>query len=227
MFAPDHPLVLDGSHDIYGYTPKERRAQAKARRGWPTIDINSPVDLYDQIVAQKQKGPQMFRPQQPLYLRDIRPGVETVDGETRKTLTLDFLVQPFTRENADDLGIGADLFENSSGEPNDLIIDCKLKINVPAQRMAVRTAPDSPGAHVFDDVEVDNTIKVRADKEGPILAARIKVTLRYPSGDELLFIMSAYTEQLFVTFEQQQTVLPLAGADEKPRKAKKGEEATA
>lgn len=208
IFAPDHPKVLDGTYDVWGYTPKERRAQARRRKQQPT------------------KGPHMFRPQQPLYLRDIRPGVETVDDETRKTLTLDFMAQPFTREMADDLGLGTDLFENSSGEPNDLIIDCKMKIAVAPQRMAVRTAPDAPGAHVFDDVEVDNTIKVRADKEGPILSARLKVKMRYPAPDELLFIFSAYTEQLFVTFEQQQTVLPLENADEKPRRAKKADEAT-
>lgn len=210
IFPANHPRVLDGTYDREGFTPKERRAQAKRRK----------------LETQPPKGPQMFKPNQPLYLRDIRPGVETVDNEARKTITLDFLAQPFTRGMADDLGVGADLFENASGNPNDLIVDCKLRIAVPTQRMSIRTAPYAPATHIFDDVEVANTIKVRADKEGPILAARLKVTLRYPSPDELLFIMSAYTEQLFLTFEQQQTVLPLAGADDKPRKVK-ADEATA
>ncbi len=29
IFPADHPLVLDGSHDTEGYTPKERRAQQR------------------------------------------------------------------------------------------------------------------------------------------------------------------------------------------------------
>lgn len=167
---------------------------------------------YARSQTQTPKGPQMFRKDQPLYLRDIQPGVETVDQETRKTLTLDLMAQPFTRSMADDLGIGAELFEMSTGEPNSLIVDAKLRITVPLQRVTFKTAIDSGVEHVFDDVEIDSSIKVRADKEGPILSARLKATLRYPSPDELLFIMSAYTEQLFVTFtSQQQDLLPGLG----------------
>lgn len=161
----------------------------------------------------------MFKADTPMYLRGISPGVEVVDQETRKTLTLSFLLQPFTREHADDLGVGAELFEGSTGNPNDLVAEAKLRISPPDQRMAFRMAPDAPACTlVINDVEVLKVIKVRADKEGPVLSGHLNVKLRYPSGADLLAIMSAYTEQRWVTFVPQQNALPL---DEAPRRARR------
>lgn len=172
-------------------------------------------------VSQKA-GIRMFSPDTPLYLRGISPSTETVDDETRKILVLDFMAQPFTRAMADDLNIASDVFEGTTGNPNDVLVDAKLKINVPLQRMTFKMAPDAEGRIVIDDVQIGKTIKIRADKEGPVLTATISVTMRYPTGDDLLYILNGYCEQHFMTFENQQFALGLAEGDEKkPRPGRK------
>jgi hypothetical protein len=170
----------------------------------------------------RPKGPTMFQPDTALYLKKIKTGVETLDQETRKLLILEFEAQPFTREMADELGITFELFEGSTGNPNDLLVDAKLKINVPLQRMSFKMAPDATGGRVvIPDVSIKNTIKVRSDKEGPVLAARITATLRYPTADDLLYIMNGVCEQHWITFEEQQASLPMGDSDQRPRRGRK------
>jgi len=37
IFEPDDPLVVNGTYDIYGYTPSERRARERRQKGSPTV----------------------------------------------------------------------------------------------------------------------------------------------------------------------------------------------
>lgn len=151
----------------------------------------------------------MFAPRTPLYLQSIAPGVETVDNETRKILTLEFMAQPFTRELANELGVATDVFEGNSGNPNDILITAKLAIAMPQQRMSIAMAPDAAPSIVIERVDIGQSVTIRKDKEGPVLAARFDVTCRYPSGDDLLTIMSNYRECLWLTFETEQGSLGL------------------
>lgn len=164
----------------------------------------------------------MFSADTAMYLKKIKTGVETLDQETRKLLILEFEIQPFRREMAEELGLAYELFETSSGNPNDLLVDAKLKIDVPPQRMSFKMAPDATGGRVvLNDVAIKKTIKIRADKEGPVLAAGLTATLRYPTADDLLYIMNGVNEQHFITFESQQRELPLGDGDQRPRRGRR------
>lgn len=175
----------------------------------------------------------MFRENTALYLRGVYPTTETVDGETKKRVVLEWFVQPFTQELARSVDVAGNLFSRTDGDPIDDIVNCELAISVPIQQMSVRMAPDSPGCRIFENVRVSKTIKVRRDKEGPILAAHFKVDFAYPSPDDLLYLFTGYLDQHFVTFETQQGSLGLnePAADAPPTKPTKqkpsGEEAAA
>lgn len=145
-----------------------------------------------------------------LYLKGVYPTTETVDQETKKRVVLEFFIQPFTQELAQSLDVAGNLFTRSNGDPIDDIVACELAIAVPLQQMTMRMAPDSPGGRTFSDVRVAKTIKVRRDKEGPILAATIKVDFAYPAPDDLLYLFNGYLDQHYVTFETQQGSLGLS-----------------
>lgn len=163
----------------------------------------------------------MFKPNTPLYLRDVTFKTETVDGETRKIVVCSFTSQPFTREMANDLEIARHLFA-ADGEPLNDVISAQLAISMPVQQMTLKMAPDATPRFVIADVEVSKAVSVRKDKEGPVFAANFAVNFRYPEADTLLYLANAVNSQLFVTLDTQQGSLGLApGTDEKPAPPKK------
>jgi hypothetical protein len=191
IFDANDPLVLNGTYDQEGYKPGERAriAKARARQAQP---------------QPKRKDRLMFGPDTPLQLKGIYPRLETVDGETRKRVALEFFVQPFRQEMAKDLDVAGNLFTRTDGEPIDDILKIELAIHVPLQRMTLRSTSDSAASMFVDNVRVDDVIKVRRDKEGPVLAATLGVDFPYPTPQDLLYLFKAYTNQLFATFEPMQ-----------------------
>lgn len=175
-----------------------------------------------------RKDDTMLRPNTALYLKGVYPTTETVDQETRKRVVLDFFIQPFTRGQAETLDIAQHLFKTSDGEPLSDIAAIELAINRPLQQMTIKSAPDSTAGLIIDNVRVSKTIKIRSDKEGPILAANFKVDFPYPAPDDLLYLFTGYLDQHFVTFDTMQGSLGLADppADAPPKKAKKRNEPT-
>lgn len=165
----------------------------------------------------------MLRPKTALYLRGVYPTTETVDQETRKRVVLEFFIQPFTRAQAETLEIAQHLFATKDGDPLSDIAAIELALNVPTQQMTIMAAPDAQAGLIVDNVRVSKTIKIRSDKEGPILAASFKVDFPYPAPDDLLYLFNGYLDQHYVTFETMQGSLGLADApaDAPPKKARK------
>lgn len=161
----------------------------------------------------------MFKPGTALQLKGIYPKLETVDGETRKRVALEFFVQPFTAEMAKDLDIMGNLYARSDGQPIDDVLKIELAIVVPLQKMTLASTADSEARMLVENVRVDSAIKVRRDKEGPVLAATFGVDFPYPTPDDLLYLFNNYTNQLSVTFEPQQgSLLEDQEEDAKPRR---------
>lgn len=178
---------------------------------------------HDQQLVQPKGFCTMFDPRRPFYIKGIVPKTETVDGETRKRVELELLCQPFSSEMAKALEIAGNLFTKGSGDPIDDLVKCELKIAVPLQKMSIAMAPDTEGALIIENVRFADTVKVRVDKESPVLAATFYVDFAYPTPEDLLSLFSAYLEQRFFTFETQQGSLydeKAAGADQ-PRRGRR------
>ncbi len=160
----------------------------------------------------------MFTRDVALYLQKVYPAVETVDQEERRILVLEFLIQPFTAEMAEELGILGHLFARKGGQPLDDLASIQVAISVPLQQVEFRMAPDTPEASVIlRAVDVEDTIRVRKDKEGPVYAATLVTSVRYPDPDALLFLLNGYRRQHFLTFTQEQGDML---ADQPPKKSK-------
>ena len=149
----------------------------------------------------------MFENTIAMRLNDVRPKTESPDGETRKIVELELFLQPFTAQMAADLDIKSHLYARSDGGPYDDVLRVELGISVPLQRMKIASAPDVEPRFVIENVQVGKSIKIRRDKEGPVLAATLAVNFPYPVPEQLLFLFNAYTDQIWVTFEAQQRTL--------------------
>jgi hypothetical protein len=146
----------------------------------------------------------MFRPNTPLYLRDVTFGTEKIDDTTKKIVTCVFMVQPFTRELAATVEMQNRLFGVSDGEPLPDVLRAELAGPAGLMQMQFRMAPDqSRTSLVVRNVKI-GTFKVRKDKEGPVYAAEFKASFFYPDPKELMFLANGVNEQHFVTFEAEQ-----------------------
>lgn len=147
----------------------------------------------------------MFVKDVALYLAKIYPGVEITDQEERRILVLEWLIQPFNAEMAMELGIMGQLFTRAGAAPIDDLLNITMAIKVPLQQVEFRMAPDQPDASVIlRAVEIEPSLKVRRDKEGPVYAATLVMSVRYPAPDDLLFLMNGYRRQHFLTCTKEQ-----------------------
>jgi hypothetical protein len=164
----------------------------------------------------------MFNPRTPLYLRDVTFRVKDVNGENKKVVDCQFMIQPFKPEMAEELGLRSRLFNMSTGEPDPTIQSAELRINVPLQMLSIAMAPDSGEDRLaLRHVRVSSTIRVRRDKEGPVYAATFRVDFDYPTPNELLYLAHGINDQHFCTFATEQDSMlddegdePAAGAGE-------------
>jgi hypothetical protein len=174
----------------------------------------------------------MLKPKTAAYLEDVTFRSEAIGDETKKLVVCSFQLQPFTSEQAETLGVMQELFSVSDGEPKRVIESITLHLDEPLQRLSFARAPDVAPSLVISDVKVSPHLKVRRDKEGPVLAALLKVSFYYPTGAELLFIANGVNEQHFLTFEPQQGDLLGAGLapsseSSAPRRRPRGKDAAA
>lgn len=136
------------------------------------------------------------------------------DGDAEIVLKVGFSIQPFTIEMADDLGIKTRLFAANTGKPHDNILGEKLALGLGLQRIGIALAEDQTDDSLVLTEGQIGPLTVRKDKEGPVYAASFQATCTLPEARDFLFLAERYTQQVFVTFEQQEGGLPLDGDGE-------------
>lgn len=160
----------------------------------------------------------MFNRDTAMYLQKVYPAVETVDQEERRIMVLEFMVQPFTIEMATELGIQRHLFAKGDSTPMDDVTNITVKIAMSLQQLEFRPAPDVEKASVIlRAVEVEPSLKVRRDKEGPVFAATLICSVRYPAADELLYVLNGYRRQHYLTFSDEQGDMLQEAEAERPK----------
>jgi len=140
-------------------------------------------------------------------------GTKKNGGDIEKVLKIGFGIQPFTIEMADDLGVKARLFAPNTGKPHDNVIGETLALGLRMQRVSISLAEDQSQPSVVLTEGIVGPLAVRKDKEGPVYAASFQVTATLPEARDLLFLAERYTDQVFVTLDEQEGSLPLDGGD--------------
>lgn len=201
IFDDDDPLVLDGTYDVEGYTPKDRRAHARTVKA---LAQNAPPPAPDP--PQPKKGRPMFAPDTPMTLKKVTFTTETVDEETRRVVVCTFGLAPFTTEHATDLMIKSLVFDGN-GRPKDAIESVLLRVDVPLQQLTFAMAPDQEERRIVlrtVQVEAQMRVKIKQDREPAEVEATLRVNFVYPSADELLYIANGVNDLHYLTFEAEQ-----------------------
>jgi hypothetical protein len=205
IFAPDHPLVLDGSHDEEGYTPAERRAQARRQAA---IDAERGVT----------KGPTMrlFDDDKVgCYLDAIGHRLEKTSDNETKVVDLTLRVQPLTPEMSTSLDpdVRNFLFTLTDATPRQKLKSVHFALTVPNQQLTVHLLPEMDGQIVFADVEI-NDVKARTQKDVDGYALVFYASYGPASPRDLEYFQEWYTQQRFVTFHPQEPALDFSGKEE-------------
>jgi hypothetical protein len=201
IFDADHPLVLDGSHDREGYTPRERRAQA--RRHTDNRKGKTTMRFFDE----EKVG---------VYLDHIDHRTEkTKDGKEIKMVDLTLRVQPLTPELAVSLDpdVRALLFNLSDAKPKAKVKSMSFALTVPRQVLTVRLLPETEGQTVFADVEITD-VRARAEKGVDGFGLVFYAAYGPASPRDLEYVVAWLTQQRFVTFEAQAPALNFEGKAE-------------
>lgn len=137
----------------------------------------------------------------PARIEDLHFGVLKEDDAIIKRVVMTLLVQPFTGDRAEELGLKRHLFALNTGEPLENVISTKLRIAPSIQKMAISMAPDAPDSVTIRDVSVDTAVSVRKDKEGPVYSATFKLSFDLPDAKTILWLAGEYTEMAYFVFE--------------------------
>lgn len=133
-----------------------------------------------------------------------------------KIVVMTLLVQPFTADLAEELGLKRHLFALNTGEPLENVISTQLKIAPSLQKVGIAMAPDTRDSVTIRDVTVHNSVAIRRDKEGPIFAATFRLSFELPDADTIQWLAREYTEMAYFVFEPdgQRTLDEAAAAEE-------------
>jgi hypothetical protein len=193
IFDADDPLVLNGTYDVEGFTPQERRAQARRQR---TASVN-------------EKG------QQPMNrLFDVgKVGLtcdavvhsteKRKDGEV-KVIVLTLRVQPFDAKLATALhpDVRTTLFKLSHPDPHPHLARVNFTLGVPRQALDIYATPDTAKATMrLDHVKVTG-IYARTEKGVTGYACVLKAAFGPVSDKELGFVEAWRNGMKFVSFEE-------------------------
>lgn len=151
-------------------------------------------------------------------IEDLHFGVQKGEDSITKRVVMTLLVQPFTAELAEELGLKRHLFALNTGEPLENVISTKLRIAPSLQKMGIALAPDTRDSVVLRNVAIDTAVAVRKDKEGPVYAATFKLSFDLPDAKTILWLAGEYTEMAYFAFEPdgQRTLDEAAAEGEKP-----------
>ena len=153
----------------------------------------------------------LFRRNTPMRLDAIEMTTRKNDDkkDRAKALAITLKMGPFQAEDALCFpGLKPLLFADNSTAPlpRPGLLELTWAHGADGQKLELRAAPDTVPSVTLLDVEVGPKLRIRRDKETPTYEATITVTCE-PTKDDQAFITANYTEQLFVTFEEQQPSL--------------------
>jgi hypothetical protein len=158
----------------------------------------------------------MFPPDTAMMLKKVTFTTEVVDEETRRVVVCTFGLAPFTGPHAVALNVKSVLFDGN-GQPKPALDAAELKIEIPLQRLSWKMAPDQSDASlVLAEVAIDPKlrIKIKRDRDPVDCQARLQVSFRYPTADDLLYIANGVNGTHYLTFEPEQAVMDFAAASE-------------
>src|SRR5262245_41100002 len=158
----------------------------------------------------------MFAPDTPMTLTNVTFTTEEIDKEIHRVVVCTLLLAPFTPEQADALYVKKLLFDKN-GHPLKEIETIVLNIEMPPQQLTFAMAPDQTERRiVMHDVTIEEKLraKVKHDRDPVALEAVLKISFRYPTADELLYIANGVNDVHFLTFEDQQLSLPMKDGEQ-------------
>jgi hypothetical protein len=142
---------------------------------------------------------------------------ETVDEETRRVVVMTWAIAPFTALLADDLNVRSVLFAGSA--PKDALETVVVHIDAPMQRLTFAMAPDQVERRIIlRDVTVVSKLKARVkrDREPLTMDAVLKLSVRYPDAETLLYIANGVNDTHYLTLEPEQGDLLTTVAEKAP-----------
>lgn len=154
----------------------------------------------------------MFQSRVPIYLSDLSFKVDRTEEEKPRVVVCSCVVQPFTRQLADDLvpGIASKLF-TTGGDPATDILASRIACASELQRVWWFAAPDvEKAAMEIPDVKFGTVVSIRKDGETPHYVATFTLQFAYPTAAQLLKLAHGLNTQFWLEFEQQQGELGLA-----------------
>ena len=154
----------------------------------------------------------MFAPDSPMTLTDVTFTTEEVDKEVHRVVECAFAIAPLTPDAAAALDVEGFLFDGDTRRPLEAIETIVLNIAMPQQKLTFAMAPDQTDRRiVLRDVTIEPKLraKVKHDRDPIVVEAVLKVTFRYPTADELLYIANGVNDVHYLTFEDMQLDLPL------------------
>jgi len=208
IFAADDPLVLNGTYDVDGYTPKERRALERRERAAPHTQNVTPD-------AQRKGTMRLFDDDKVgCYLDAIRHRlVKQKNGDEVKMIDLTLRVQPFTPGLAValDPDVRALLFSLGDATPKPKLAAVHFALTVPRQQLHIGLLPEMAEQIVLCDCDISR-VRVRTEKGVDGFGLVFYVSYGPPSARELEYVCDWHTQQRFVTFNPQQRALALEPA---------------
>lgn len=158
-------------------------------------------------------GHPMFAPDTPMTLTDVTFTTEEVDKEVHRVVVCTFLIAPFSSAQAQALFVKEFLFDPITHQPIEAIETIVLNITMPTQRVTFAMAPDQVQRRIVlqhVDIEPKLRAKVKRDRDPIVAEAILKISFRYPTADDLLYIANGVNDVHYLTFEDQQPRLALA-----------------
>ena len=161
----------------------------------------------------------MFPPDTPMTLTDVTFTTEVEDEETRRIVVCTFALVPFTAMHAEALNIRSLLFDASTGTLKPAVAAVTAIIAQEDQRLTFAMTPDQKDRRiVLANVRIEEKLKakVKHDREPAVCEAVIKVSLVYPTADQLLYICNGVNDTHYLTFEPEQGDLLTGMDDDEP-----------
>jgi hypothetical protein len=192
IFDADDPLVLNGTYDQEGFTPKERRAQARKQTA---ASVNEKGQPPMRLFHVGKVG---------LTCDAIAHATEKrKDGEV-KVIVLTLRVQPFDAKLATALhpDVRTTLFKLSHPDPHPHLARVNFSLGVPRQALDIYATPDTAKATMrLDHVKVTG-IYARTQNGMTGYACILKATFGPVSDKELGFVEAWRNGMKFVSFEE-------------------------
>jgi hypothetical protein len=154
----------------------------------------------------------MFQSRVPIYLSDLSFKVDRSEEDKPRVVVCTCVVQPFTRQLADDLvpGIASKIFTRD-GEPASDILATRIACASELQRVWWYLTTDQDKASMeIPDVKFGNVVSIRKDGETPMYVGTFSLQFAYPTAAVLLKLAHGLNTQFHLEFEQQQGDLGLA-----------------